>query len=416
MATVEAGSRRSLRAHRRSLPIRICVCVASGLSTRSIAARAVTGGGAGMAARHARRDAAAPGAEPASRSRATASVATTSPTSTSIVLFGRYQLLVEIADVAAPEAPAHAARPPSAGMRRTDASRRGGRRSTCRRPRSCSRAPATMPASCSSRARRTSSRANAGSSTTWRRRSRPALEVLRQELAVVMVVPSVPGAASIAPAERFDRRAPAASADRRFVPRVSAPAVSAASPSLPGGSCADAGADDAENSTSGSSWYSATTTRSPLSKVARVSGGSCSSSAARATPASATRESEHEAPSTASSLGLPSAPGGTSSTTVRLRRDQVLGRDALHVRGGHRLPLRLEAEELPVVAEHDLEVAELVRLAADGLHAAQEVRLELVLRLLQLVGGHGLASRAWRRPHRCRASRSAAVFLGRACA
>src|SRR5439155_659039 len=66
---------------------------------------------------------------------------------------------------------------------------------------------ATMPAACSSRRRRTSSRAKAGSRSTWRRRSSPAAKSGERNSAVTMV-PSVPGVAVMRPRRHVLRGPP----------------------------------------------------------------------------------------------------------------------------------------------------------------------------------------------------------------
>jgi len=154
------------------------------------------------------------------------------------------------------------------------------------------------------------------------------------------------------------------SAESLPVPRVSVPAVSAARPSLPGGSCAAPAPTIRWNSTRGSSWYSTTSTRSPLSKVARVTGGR-RSSFGRERRGGKREEEDQRPPRDASGRGGSSFAGrpdgiGSSTTTVRCAGWRLGGGHALDVLGADLLPRRLEPEHGAVVAEHGVEEPELV--------------------------------------------------------
>ncbi len=83
-----AGSQSGSARRIERLPRRICVCVASGLSTRRMRRTVQRGGAGARAARASGRACQVPNASP---SRSTASAAVTSPTSATIVSFGRYQ-------------------------------------------------------------------------------------------------------------------------------------------------------------------------------------------------------------------------------------------------------------------------------------------------------------------------------------
>src|SRR5262245_25067293 len=68
-----------------------------------------------------------------------------------------------------------------------------------------------------------------------------------------------------------------------------------------------------------------------------------------------------------------------------LGRDQIRGHDSRDVVDGHGVPTVFEPEELLVVAEDDLEVAELVRLAAGRLEAFHELHTKLPLGAAELL-------------------------------